>query len=64
MYTLTAAVRDNMGAIIFTDKGSVIEILEDKYDFISNIDILPEEETEYLIMQFRVAHHLLPMPSF
>ena len=46
LYTLTAAVRDNMGAIIFTEKGSVIEILEDKYEIISNIEILPEEETE------------------
>ena len=44
LYTLTAAVQDNMGVIIFTDKGSVVQILEDKYDFISNIDILPEEE--------------------
>jgi hypothetical protein len=42
-YTLTGSVRDNMGAIIFTTTHSLIEVVDDDYDLISNIEIVPNQ---------------------
>ena len=42
-YTLTGSVRDNMGAVIFTTTHSLIEVVDDDYDLISNIEIVPNQ---------------------
>lgn len=43
MYNLTAHVRDNMGTVIFTNKGSTVEIVEDKYELFASIEVLPPQ---------------------
>jgi len=42
-YNLTAHVRDNMGTVIFTQKASVVDIVEDDYEVFATIEILPSQ---------------------
>ena len=43
MYNLSASVRDRLGVVIFTQTPSVVEIAEDDFEIITNIEIVPTQ---------------------